>query len=431
MKKFLPTIILIFLISFAVDGQTTVSGGIYANTTWTRLNSPYIADTVVVFPNVTLTIEPGVVVIVNGNLEIRQASLIAEGTITDSITFIGTLPITTWGDTLLSSIVLFNNALSSRLRYCNIKDNTMGNFVSFGIQARMNSSADSLSIQNSYFTNTGTGLGFINGAITIDSCLFEENITAIEQATGTISNSIFRVNETALSNLTSANVQNCIIDSNSTIGIRVSEGGNGSIVANCQIEHNAIGLECNSNFSSFVGNQIHNNIIEANDIGIQIKSYASLDSIYCNRICNNTTYNLKLKTSFNRIAANNYWCTNDSLAIANSIYDGYDNPSSGLLNFMPIDTVNCYLTIGILDFETQLFPFTIYPNPASDYLVVELPENHSKVEINIFNLIGDLESSLTSGREIINIDISHLKNGAYVIQINSEDGISRQKLIKE
>src|SRR5436190_9708973 len=89
-QKFLSAVILIAAISLSVNAQTNVSGGIYANTTWTLANSPYIVvDTVVVFPGVTLTIEPGVVVKFDNNkrIEVRQAALIAQGTIVDSITF--------------------------------------------------------------------------------------------------------------------------------------------------------------------------------------------------------------------------------------------------------------------------------------------------------------------------------------------------------
>ena len=72
------------------NAQTYFSGGIYANTTWTLANSPYIiTGNVVVFPGDTLTIQPGVVVKCDSTvqIEIRQASLIANGTAALPITF--------------------------------------------------------------------------------------------------------------------------------------------------------------------------------------------------------------------------------------------------------------------------------------------------------------------------------------------------------
>ncbi len=90
MKKYFLFLSLSLLIVKFAHSQTNVSGGIYANTTWTLVNSPYIVtDTVVVFPGVTLTIEPGVAVKfdIGKTMEVRQANIFAEGTITDSITF--------------------------------------------------------------------------------------------------------------------------------------------------------------------------------------------------------------------------------------------------------------------------------------------------------------------------------------------------------
>jgi len=67
-KKFLLTLLSLIVLVKITVAQTSVSGGIYSNTTWTLANSPYLmTNNIVVFPGVTLTIEPGVEVLVMEN----------------------------------------------------------------------------------------------------------------------------------------------------------------------------------------------------------------------------------------------------------------------------------------------------------------------------------------------------------------------------
>ena len=76
--------ILTFLTSFLtvsciVKAQTSVSGGIYQNATWTLTGSPYIVTgSIVVVPGNTLTIEPGVEILINNqtNNEIQDLFII-------------------------------------------------------------------------------------------------------------------------------------------------------------------------------------------------------------------------------------------------------------------------------------------------------------------------------------------------------------------
>ena len=57
----LTIILAVKIIAFSLLSQTSVSGGIYQNTTWSLARSPYmVTGSVVVFPGKTLNIEPGV-----------------------------------------------------------------------------------------------------------------------------------------------------------------------------------------------------------------------------------------------------------------------------------------------------------------------------------------------------------------------------------
>ncbi|MCX6275900.1 MAG: T9SS type A sorting domain-containing protein, partial [Bacteroidetes bacterium] len=138
-----------------------------------------------------------------------------------------------------------------------------------------------------------------------------------------------------------AHVQQCVIDSNISFGIRTVQS---DTILNCEIKYNGIGLVVSTSGGgdpSFVSE----NIIESNTIGIQLENGFNNDQIYCNMFCNNTSYDLKTTLSTNtNCVLNNYWCSTDSVIISSHIWDGYDDAGLGLITFIPFDTTQCYLT---------------------------------------------------------------------------------------
>ena len=115
---------LLLLSSMMVAQEATyVSGVIAANTTWTLANSPYIVNGgLAVDSGVTLTIQPGVMVKVDSTMSITiDGRLIAEGTVTDSITFTSnsTNPARSGWPGLSFRIKARND--TSRFKYCKIE----------------------------------------------------------------------------------------------------------------------------------------------------------------------------------------------------------------------------------------------------------------------------------------------------------------------
>lgn len=96
-------------------GQTEVKGNITENTTWAKINSPYIVTgTVQVFPGVALTIEPGVEIKINENILIHIKGILASiGAINDSIIF--TASQNSWEG------LKFESPDTAFLKYCRIE----------------------------------------------------------------------------------------------------------------------------------------------------------------------------------------------------------------------------------------------------------------------------------------------------------------------
>ncbi len=470
-KNILATVILETVISFAVNAQTNVSGGIFTNTTWTLSNSPYIVvDTVVVFPGVTLTVEPGVTVKFDDDMyiEFRQSTLIAIGTVTDSITFTSNSlsPIPgIWGHNTLShgGIWLNGNTMTSAFNFCNIRYATSGIGGNTGYLPY---------IKNSTFTNNENGIYDVSNT-QLDSCIFKFNTTGIDD----ISSSVFNFctitdNNMGAGYMSNSVMNNCIIDSNYQAFGGATGQINGNKLHYCSISHNHSGFisasgsnlldHCVINYNTNngvyiglgitgadsiiychikyngtgVGNQSGNVTlitkceIEYNTIGISLNN-SNQANIYCNKICNNISYGLQMNTSSNFNAANNYWCTTDSTQIAAAIYDAYDNVSSGFVNFMPVDSLQCYITTSINEIENQELNFTIFPNPAFDYLTLFIPGNVSKAELTIFNAFGAVEYSSTIIQPKTNIDVSTLPAGIYIVEIAAGNTITRRKFMRQ
>jgi hypothetical protein len=60
-----------------------------------------------------------------------------------------------------------------------------------------------------------------------------------------------------------------------------------------------------------------------------------------------------------------------------------------------------------------------------------LPESLTKGNVRIYNLLGSLIYSTTIATQKTKIDVSEFTNGVYIIEINCDQILSRQKFIKE
>jgi len=78
--------------------------------------------------------------------------------------------------------------------------------------------------------------------------------------------------------------------------------------------------------------------------------------------------------------------------------------------------------------ETELAEFSIYPNPASNF--VNISSEAGTADVLIYNIYGKLVKQVAMHENQLQIDISDLDSGMYIINIISQEEINTEKLIK-
>lgn len=114
---------------------------------------------------------------------------------------------------------------------------------------------------------------------------------------------------------------------------------------------------------------------------------------------------------------------NTTITFSHLITDG---TSSGNLSF-DIIIVREEVAIG----ENKLATVTLYPNPTSGSVNVELGEGVRATDIRLFNTFGQLISSTSVNSSVTTLDMSQLPNGIYFVQIfNGNELITTGKVVR-
>jgi len=363
--------------------QTTITGNIFSNTTWTLAGSPYIiATNLIVFEGVKLTIEPGVVVRVNDNLGIEiRGSLQAVGTVTDTIVFTSNSAspvMSSWTGIIFNAV---NPSPVSQVAFEYCKGMYADKFLDLDHAYQGPYNFKHCSFYKNRQVNYDGGTQGTN----FSDCIFSENHTGLSyvQFSGTATRCSFYYNVNAVNAF--ANVNYCYFYGNT--GIALSPYGSAT---NCVVERNHIGVS--AMFNS-VNNTFTRNIVRNNTIGLEMQTIFPAVNISLNTFCNNTLYNVKNYSANNANLSNNCWCSTDESQIRSRIYDGYTPGStSGLVNFMPLSATcaaNSPLPVNLVNFSVQTYNNTallkwntVTEQNSKDYLVERSPDG-----IN-FSVIG-------------------------------------------
>lgn len=447
MKKSLLTsfFVLAFIQSFAIN----VSGYINQNTTWTKANSPYIiTGNTLIDSNATLTIEPGTIIKFDEyKMVYLDGMLKMQGTATDNI-FVTTNA--KYPRAVTSGFAVRNNKSTDTLRYeyCHFK--YIGSGVSVEGMAAVVSNClfeyCSEGIYNgkgarSYTHISNCRFNYCNAAtFTNGATVFTNNIVTNGKSYGyyantwnvnnTCNNNVFYNSEKAITKCT--NVTNNVISYNKNYGISLC-----TYVSNNQIWNNGYGVINDWGVTMY----LYQNSIEYNKTGIF--SIDSSHHIHNNCIAHNNINMDHLRVIVN--VADNYWGETDSVKIAATINDYWDDFVSGEAKFMPFlqasdsgcassltipdTTVNYPTEIGNIENKGNI---KVFPNPASNTLTIQ-SGNYTIKDICIYNLTGYMVIHQSTNQREVKMDISSLPGGIYLYTISAgeEEDVFIGKLLKE
>lgn len=340
------SIILVSGLNFEVaQASTEVVGIINADTTWTKENSPYtLTGPIFVNNDITLTIEPGVVVNLNGYLLQVNGTLVARGSSIDSIQLnegrITFLYSTAWNEQDNSGTIIENTILNSvhmDIRSSSIKINN--NMINGGfIQSHIEGSDTDLYLAHETLTAIISNNHIIGGshssvieALNTDVIFNNTIICTQNQRRGINAQYYSSVISNTITGLRGYGIiggKN--VSGNVVSGFEVGIEAGYAMVANNLVFNNTYGIEIGG-----LGSIVQNNTIANNTIGV----YSAQGYFNYNNFENNSKYNIYASSSKSDVNATyNWWGTTDTVLIDQKIYDNNDDFRLGKVDYMPFLT---------------------------------------------------------------------------------------------
>jgi len=428
----LTCFVALFIFSLGnLSASTNVSGRINSNTAWTLGGSPYIImsdSTLTISAGDTLLLQPGVEVIFNNYQSAMNVTgyLLANGTSADSIIF---------SYASGSNGITIQGAYSGGyFRYCRFSHASVAITPFSGAYfSHCMFNSNGMGVQNAN-ANFDTCSFYSNGQAlsqpgTVNRCRFVGNMLAILQPNGIVQNSVFLHNTQGISN--PGYTTGCVFDSNGIclvagLGIttRCEMKYNDTVltgifatITECNISYNIVGIVSSGNCG------VRNDTITYNKFGI--KTSLNSDTIKCNLICSNTSYNILATGPGSMSVRDNVWCLPDSALIQPTIFDHHQNSLLGHIYFTPYDTVLCVeITTSAPSLTKSSTSFDVYPNPSNGVFTLQDKSYELRAKsMEVYNVLGEkVYSQLSIVNSQLSINLSRQPSGIYLYRITDDSG---------
>ncbi len=298
-----------------VQAATDVTGIITADTTWTKANSPYtLTGPVRVNNGVTLTIEPGVTVVLDYYIEVN-GTLCARGSNTDPIYINATLEDSLYNEGYITFTQFSSNWDEETGSGCIIENAVLtSTLVSIHSFTKINNNTLAGNIVMHYIIDAESGV-ISNNTVKVDYgcgiCCSGDALVSDNTVIGGVWGGIFVPAGSPI-------IQRNLVKDN--VGSATSVGEGGGILLRLASGYQTTPL-------------IQNNTIVNNEVGITINSGVT-PTIANNNIYNNE-HNVYLKTADNISATYNWWGTTDTQTINQTIHDFKNDFNLGTVDFVP------------------------------------------------------------------------------------------------
>ena len=133
-------------------------------------------------------------------------------------------------------------------------------------------------------------------------------------------------------------------------------------------------------------------------------------------------YDLYNNSACDIMAVGNNWGTSHANEIEEHIVHQYDNPSYGLVTYIPFvdfDEVN----------ENKTMDFAVWPNPVSNGVFNLVLDEATPSEVMIYNLNGQFIKSQQIDNKENNINVGFLESGVYFVEVRNEYGKTVKRII--